>query len=253
MSKLASRIPKFWGKLSPEWNRKPANPEGYCSVLQPADLYKNPSVIWNGSLLQLHVKHIYISNPGWRLAFIVHQQVSHLYGLFRILVETTELTVELQTCAHHLPLRLSTGKTAHNASTRLSVSLYNSPLPSILTAPQDTEPGLNVCLTCFNGGCSGSRDHARLHFERFGHPLALNIRRSLKRVQVSSPQAVCSVLYSRLRDKSERSLHRRYQNLRLLQRQTKIVTIQVPIWFAILAVATILTTRAASSRRLLKV
>jgi ubiquitin carboxyl-terminal hydrolase 5/13 len=53
-----------------------------------------------------------------------------------------------------------------------------------LTNLQDDEPGLNVCLSCFNGGCAGPRDHARLHFERFGHPLALNIKRRRKNIQV---------------------------------------------------------------------
>ncbi|KAL3457750.1 hypothetical protein BJX64DRAFT_280428 [Aspergillus heterothallicus] len=51
----------------------------------------------------------------------------------------------------------------------------------------DDEFGLNVCLTCFNGGCAGPRDHARLHFERCGHPLAVNIRRTRKKVQREEP------------------------------------------------------------------
>ncbi|KAL2802289.1 hypothetical protein BJX63DRAFT_415456 [Aspergillus granulosus] len=51
----------------------------------------------------------------------------------------------------------------------------------------DDESGLNLCLSCFNGGCAGPRDHARLHFERFGHPLALNIRRTRKKVQREEP------------------------------------------------------------------
>ncbi|KAL5332159.1 hypothetical protein BJX70DRAFT_384968 [Aspergillus crustosus] len=51
----------------------------------------------------------------------------------------------------------------------------------------DDESGLDVCLSCFNGGCAGSREHARLHYERFGHPLAVNIRRTRKRVQREEP------------------------------------------------------------------
>ncbi|PWY65650.1 hypothetical protein BO70DRAFT_184842 [Aspergillus heteromorphus CBS 117.55] len=47
----------------------------------------------------------------------------------------------------------------------------------------DEDHGLNVCLSCFNGGCAGDRNHAYLHFKQFGHPLALNIRRSRKKVQ----------------------------------------------------------------------
>ncbi|OJJ57798.1 hypothetical protein ASPSYDRAFT_45727 [Aspergillus sydowii CBS 593.65] len=58
----------------------------------------------------------------------------------------------------------------------------------------DDEHGLNVCLSCFNGGCAGSRDHARLHFERFGHPLALNIRRTRKKIQRNEPPQKISKL-----------------------------------------------------------
>ncbi|KAL4785838.1 hypothetical protein BJX76DRAFT_323308 [Aspergillus varians] len=58
----------------------------------------------------------------------------------------------------------------------------------------DDESGLNVCLSCFNGGCAGSRNHSRLHFERFGHPLALNIRRTRKRVQREEPPQKISKL-----------------------------------------------------------
>ncbi|KAL2866346.1 ubiquitin-specific protease UBP14 [Aspergillus lucknowensis] len=58
----------------------------------------------------------------------------------------------------------------------------------------DDESGLNVCLSCFNGGCAGSSDHARLHYERFGHPLALNIKRTQKEVQREEPPQKISKL-----------------------------------------------------------
>ncbi|KAJ5475056.1 Ubiquitin carboxyl-terminal hydrolase 14 [Penicillium diatomitis] len=45
----------------------------------------------------------------------------------------------------------------------------------------DDEAGLNVCLHCFNGGCAGDRNHGLLHFQRYGHALALNIRRTPKK------------------------------------------------------------------------
>jgi hypothetical protein len=61
-----------------------------------------------------------------------------------------------------------------------------APRVQYLTRCQDDEAGLNVCLTCFNGGCAGDRDHASLHFKRLGHPLALNIKRTRKKVQVGS-------------------------------------------------------------------
>jgi len=35
--------------------------------------------------------------------------------------------------------------------------------------------GLNVCLTCFTGGCTGDLQHARRHFDISKHPIVLNI------------------------------------------------------------------------------
>ncbi|KAF7587566.1 hypothetical protein BBP40_007031 [Aspergillus hancockii] len=58
----------------------------------------------------------------------------------------------------------------------------------------DDKAGLNVCLTCFNGGCAGDRDHASLHFKRLGHPLALNIKRTRKKVQRDEPPQKISKL-----------------------------------------------------------
>ncbi|GES62714.1 ubiquitinyl hydrolase [Aspergillus terreus] len=58
----------------------------------------------------------------------------------------------------------------------------------------DDQGGLNVCLTCFNGGCTGDRNHASLHFKRFGHPLVLNIKRSRKKVQRDEPPQKISKL-----------------------------------------------------------
>ncbi|KAF8323856.1 ubiquitin carboxyl-terminal hydrolase 14 [Clavulina sp. PMI_390] len=43
---------------------------------------------------------------------------------------------------------------------------------------QDGPEGVDVCLSCFNGGCLGpERHHARTHFEKSKHPLSLNIKR----------------------------------------------------------------------------
>lgn len=44
----------------------------------------------------------------------------------------------------------------------------------------DDPDGLNVCLTCFNGGCAGERNHAELHYKISRHPLIVNIRRTKK-------------------------------------------------------------------------
>ncbi|KAG8831395.1 hypothetical protein FRC17_003221 [Serendipita sp. 399] len=46
---------------------------------------------------------------------------------------------------------------------------------------QDMEGGVEVCLSCFNGGCpSEERHHARMHHQKSGHPFTLNVRRRLK-------------------------------------------------------------------------
>ncbi|CEP16653.1 hypothetical protein [Parasitella parasitica] len=43
---------------------------------------------------------------------------------------------------------------------------------------QDGPEGIDVCLTCFNGGCvNKDRHHALTHSQLTGHPLAVNIRR----------------------------------------------------------------------------
>lgn len=51
----------------------------------------------------------------------------------------------------------------------------------------DDPAGLDVCLTCFNGGCAGDRQHSLLHFKSTGHPLVLNIKRSRKHVHREEP------------------------------------------------------------------
>ncbi|KAJ1913370.1 ubiquitin C-terminal hydrolase Ubp14 [Tieghemiomyces parasiticus] len=46
---------------------------------------------------------------------------------------------------------------------------------------QDASGGLDVCLDCFNGGCTDEdRHHGLVHHRKTDHPLALNIRRTLK-------------------------------------------------------------------------
>lgn len=51
----------------------------------------------------------------------------------------------------------------------------------------DDPAGLDVCLSCFNGGCAGDRKHNVLHYQNTGHPLALNIKRTRKHIQRDEP------------------------------------------------------------------
>ena len=52
--------------------------------------------------------------------------------------------------------------------------------------PQDDPSGLDVCLYCFNGGCTGDRKHATHHSQLRKHPLVLNIQRTRKKIKVST-------------------------------------------------------------------
>jgi hypothetical protein len=156
----------------------------------------------------------------------------------------------LQTYCLRQLLRLYIEKTAPSVSIPSSVL---HPLPfqrHKLTCPQDDEPGLNVCLTCFNGGCTGPRDHARLHFERFGHPLALNIKRRRKNVQVGRHHFVSARGKRResLSINSEKNHRKRSRSLQSLRRQMKIVMIRVPRLFAISATKIMLRNQVASFR-----
>ena len=46
---------------------------------------------------------------------------------------------------------------------------------------QDSPQGIDVCLTCFNGGClSQDRHHAQTHVRKSGHNYTLNVKRKVK-------------------------------------------------------------------------
>ncbi|KAF4311489.1 Ubiquitin-associated/translation elongation factor EF1B [Botryosphaeria dothidea] len=51
----------------------------------------------------------------------------------------------------------------------------------------DDPTGLDVCLYCFNGGCTSERNHSRLHYQTRKHPLVLNIRRTRKKIKRDEP------------------------------------------------------------------
>lgn len=54
---------------------------------------------------------------------------------------------------------------------------------------QDDPTGLDVCLYCFNGGCTGDRTHSILHVSSTNHPLVLNIKRTRRAVTRDEPPA----------------------------------------------------------------
>lgn len=53
---------------------------------------------------------------------------------------------------------------------------------------QDSANGINVCLTCFNGGCCNDiYNHSLYHSQHFNHPLVMNIKRTPKPKKVDEP------------------------------------------------------------------
>ncbi|KAI8870087.1 ubiquitinyl hydrolase [Ramicandelaber brevisporus] len=57
----------------------------------------------------------------------------------------------------------------------------------------DDDLGINVCLSCFNGGClDPQRAHAETHYRKSAHPLALNIRRVPRQATAAAAAAASS-------------------------------------------------------------
>ena len=63
-----------------------------------------------------------------------------------------------------------------------------------LTETQDDPSGLDVCLFCYNGGCTSDRSHSLLHVSSTNHPLVLNIKRTRKQVNRDEPPQKMSKL-----------------------------------------------------------
>ncbi|KAF2807723.1 ubiquitin carboxyl-terminal hydrolase 14 [Mytilinidion resinicola] len=68
----------------------------------------------------------------------------------------------------------------------------------------DDPSGLDVCLFCFNGGCTGDRSHSLLHHVSSKHPLVLNIKRTRKKVKRDEPPQKISKLSIAAETESDR-------------------------------------------------
>ncbi|KAF2157888.1 ubiquitinyl hydrolase [Myriangium duriaei CBS 260.36] len=58
----------------------------------------------------------------------------------------------------------------------------------------DSSDGLDVCLSCFNGGCAGPRQHSVVHSQHTSHAFAVNIKRTKKHRQRTEPPQKMSKL-----------------------------------------------------------
>ncbi|KAL1902059.1 ubiquitin C-terminal hydrolase Ubp14 [Ceratocystis pirilliformis] len=76
---------------------------------------------------------------------------------------------------------------------RLSQSVYREDCTQCFDSIDD-KTGLDVCLQCFNGGCTKDRSHAALHASLRSHPLVANIRRVRKVVEREEPPLKMSKL-----------------------------------------------------------
>ncbi|KAH8915803.1 hypothetical protein BT69DRAFT_1303420, partial [Atractiella rhizophila] len=50
---------------------------------------------------------------------------------------------------------------------------------------QDSPNGVDVCLSCYNGGCcdnESERQHAKLHWRKNRHPIVVNVKRRRKQL-----------------------------------------------------------------------
>ncbi|KAF9351010.1 hypothetical protein BGX34_000856 [Mortierella sp. NVP85] len=89
----------------------------------------------------------------------------------------------------------------HATSARLSVPSYNAQIYkdecTFCYDSPDNEGGLDVCLSCFNGGCTDpDRYHAIQHYTKTNHPLALNIKRVRKPKEIKDgepPQKITKI------------------------------------------------------------
>ncbi|KAF9460620.1 ubiquitin carboxyl-terminal hydrolase 14 [Collybia nuda] len=77
----------------------------------------------------------------------------------------------MATCSH-------LGDLARLQPPKLSQSVHREECTQCFDG-QDTAGGVEVCLSCFNGGCAGP-GHARLHVEKMRHGFTLNVKRKLK-------------------------------------------------------------------------
>jgi ubiquitin carboxyl-terminal hydrolase 5/13 len=64
--------------------------------------------------------------------------------------------------------------------------------------------GLDVCLYCFNGGCTGERQHSYLHYTTRQHPLVLTIKRTRKVIVRDEPPQKMSKLSIAAETESDR-------------------------------------------------
>ncbi|KAJ7217214.1 hypothetical protein GGX14DRAFT_602632 [Mycena pura] len=80
---------------------------------------------------------------------------------------------------------------------RLSQSVHREECTQCFDT-QDGPLGIDVCLSCFNGGCTGDRHHMRTHLQKSGHRFTLNVKRkqkpSNKRAEDEEPPAKISKL-----------------------------------------------------------
>ncbi|TIB99870.1 ubiquitinyl hydrolase [Wallemia mellicola] len=84
---------------------------------------------------------------------------------------------------------------------------------------QDSENGVDVCLHCFHGGCAttdnNSHQHAYNHAKEKNHPLAVNIKRRIKKSQVEKEEPPLKKLA--IEEERDEDIHSYDYNLKCLE------------------------------------
>ncbi|KAJ1979411.1 ubiquitin C-terminal hydrolase Ubp14, partial [Dimargaris verticillata] len=78
--------------------------------------------------------------------------------------------------------------TGFSLAPQSSPTIYKDECTLCFETP-DSPQGIDVCLTCFNGGCQEILRHGDLHYAKHQHPLALNIQRTPKQPNESPKPA----------------------------------------------------------------
>ncbi|RKP37734.1 hypothetical protein BJ085DRAFT_19656 [Dimargaris cristalligena] len=114
---------------------------------------------------------------------------------------------------------------------------------------QDSAGGLDICLKCFNGGCTDTiRQHGFKHYQKTGHTLALNIKRTLKpSYQQDSPKPA---KISKLAIVEEANDEEKYQHTTALKCYACALTLPCdPLPEAVALAVTVINTSLSATKK----
>jgi ubiquitin carboxyl-terminal hydrolase 5/13 len=79
------------------------------------------------------------------------------------------MSTEMNTCVHLETLELRNPLPQAKIFKEECTYCFESPF---------ADEGLDICLTCYNGGCLGESKHSQLHYRKTHHPLVVNVKQT---------------------------------------------------------------------------